>query len=101
MMPFIFSYGSLQRPEVQRATYGRELEGRADELPNYELGRSGPHANVNFNGRGDSRVAGMVFEITDSELEATDRYEAGDNYGRIAIGLASGRQAWVYVSMAS
>ena len=99
MMPFVFSYGSLQRPEVQRRTYGRELHGRADELPNYELGQSGPHANVMFNGRGDSRVAGTVFEMTDAELEATDRYEASDNYGRIGVVLASGRQAWVYVSM--
>jgi len=98
-MPFVFSYGSLQRPEVQRSTFGRELEGRADELPNYELGQKGPHTNIILNGRGDSRVAGTVFEITDAELLATDRYEAADNYGRIGVVLASGRQAWVYVSM--
>jgi len=97
-MPFVFSYGSLQRPEVQRRTYGRELEGHAEELPNYELGRSGQHANVIFNGRVESRVAGTVFEITDAELAATDRYEAGDDYERIGVVLASGRSAWVYVA---
>jgi gamma-glutamylcyclotransferase (GGCT)/AIG2-like uncharacterized protein YtfP len=98
-MPLVFSYGTLQQPEVQRVTYGRELAGHPDELPSYELGRSGPHVNVVFTGRGDSRVAGTVFDMTDAELDATDRYEASDSYGRIAVVLISGRQAWVYVSM--
>ncbi len=98
-MPFVFSYGSLQRPEVQRTAFGRELAGQPDALPNYELGQAGPHANAIFNGLGESRVAGTVFELSDDELAATDRYEAADNYGRIGVVLASGRQAWVYVSM--
>ena len=33
------------------------------------------HANVTFNGRPDSRVSGMAFEITDAELATADRYE--------------------------
>ena len=33
----LFSYGTLQLPEVQRATYGRLLEGRADILCGYRL----------------------------------------------------------------
>jgi gamma-glutamylcyclotransferase (GGCT)/AIG2-like uncharacterized protein YtfP len=97
-MPFVFSYGTLQQPEVQRAAFGRELRGQPDELPNYGFGQRGPHKHIVFNGHGDSRVPGTVFELTDAEVAAADRYEAADDYGRIAIVLASGRQAWVYVA---
>ena len=33
----LFSYGTLQMPEVQRANYGRLLEGRPDVLAGYAL----------------------------------------------------------------
>ena len=59
------------------------------------------HANVTFNGRDDSRVSGMVFEITDAEFAAADRYEEIAAYKRIAATLASGKQAWVYVDARS
>ena len=59
------------------------------------------HANVTFNGRDDSRVSGMVFEITDAELAAADRYEELAAYKRIAATLASGKQTWVYVDARS
>jgi hypothetical protein len=42
-------------------------------------------------------VAGMVFDITDAELIAADGYEV-DDYRRELLPLASGAQAWVYVS---
>lgn len=35
-MPRLLSYGTLQREEVQLATFGRRLDGRADELVGYE-----------------------------------------------------------------
>ena len=56
------------------------------------------HANVVVTGRAGSRVNGTVFEITDAELAAADRYEASADYVRILAKLASGRDAWVYVS---
>jgi gamma-glutamylcyclotransferase (GGCT)/AIG2-like uncharacterized protein YtfP len=59
------------------------------------------HANVVFNGRNDSRVDGTVFEITDDELAAADRYEQTSAYTRIAATLASGAKAWVYVDARS
>ena len=37
----------------------------------------------------------MVFEVTESELAQSDRYEPA-GYTRIAARLASGREAWVY-----
>jgi hypothetical protein len=91
-------------------TFGRLLQGEADELVGFEqtviriqdpefVASSGKadHAIVRFNGRDDCRVPGMVFEISDSELSAADAYEPA-GYSRIAVVLASGRHAFVYVS---
>jgi cysteine synthase A len=113
-MPLLFSYGTLQQDEVQRATFGRLLHGERDELPGFEpslvpiedpgvVATSGRthHANVTFNGRPDSRVPGVVFEITDAELADADRYEQEARYTRVAATLASGRQAWVYLEARS
>ena len=113
-MPLIFSYGTLQEDRVQLATFGRLLQGRPDALVGFApssvpiddphlVAASGRthHANVLFDGRNDSRVNGTVFEITDDELAATDRYEQAAAYTRIAATLASGSKAWVYVDARS
>lgn len=109
-MPFLFSYGTLQQEDVQRSTFGRRLDGQRDELPGFELSfvriedprvvaRLGKthHANVVSSDNSDSRVTGMVFEITDAEIAGVDEYEAAFSYERVVAQLASGRQAWVYV----
>ena len=113
-MPLLFSYGTLQQEHVQLSTFGRLLRGQRDELPGFEpslvsiedplaVATSGKthHANVTFNGRHDSRVSGTVFEITDVELAAADRYERLAAYTRVAAILASGKQAWVYALRSS
>jgi Gamma-glutamyl cyclotransferase, AIG2-like len=113
-MPLIFSYGTLQEPDVQLSTFGRLLEGQKDALPAFEpslvritdphvAAESGRthHANVTFNGRDESRVSGTVFEVTDAELAAADVYELRAAYIRIDITLASGSRAWVYVDARS
>jgi hypothetical protein len=33
----LFSYETLRQPEVQLATFGRELEGRPDAIVGYDL----------------------------------------------------------------
>jgi len=109
-MPLLFSYGTLQQESVQRSTFGRLLDGQRDELPRFEpslvriedaqvVAATGKthHANVTFSGRVDRRVSGTVFEITDAELAAADRYEQLAAYTRIAVKLASGNVAWVYL----
>jgi gamma-glutamylcyclotransferase (GGCT)/AIG2-like uncharacterized protein YtfP len=100
-LPLLFSYGTLQREDVQFATFGRALPGRADELLAFDLvpaasGGTG-HANV-VRGSRESRVAGTVFEVSDAELAASDDYERRDDYTRIEAALASGPTTWVYVS---
>jgi gamma-glutamylcyclotransferase (GGCT)/AIG2-like uncharacterized protein YtfP len=110
-MPLLFSYGTLQQANVQMALFGRLLQGQPDALPEFEpstvpiedaqvLASSGMthYANVTFNGRKDSHVSGMVFEITDDEFAAADRYEEPAGYKRIVVPLASGKHAWVYVA---
>jgi len=39
----------------------------------------------------------VVFEITDQELAAADKYEDVAEYRRISVTLRSGDQAWVCV----
>src|SRR5690349_136806 len=112
-MPLLFSYGTLQQDNVQLATFGRLLRGEPDELVGFEqtlvkieeasvVSTSGKthHPNVTFNGRNESRVAGTAFEISDAELASADHYERLGGYKRIAVVLASGTQAWVYVHAA-
>ena len=113
-MPLIFSYGTLQQEDVQLSTFGRLLQGQRDELPGFEQssieiedprvaaasGRT-HHANVTFRGGNDARVSGTVFEITDAELAAADRYERLAGYKRTATVLASGKRAWVYLDARS
>ncbi len=107
-MPLLFSYGTLQQEDVQRALFGRSLSGGADQLVGYEqslvridddgvVAASGKtHHPIVRPGRADGRVSGTVFEITDEEFANVDRYEVGA-YRRIAVELASGMTAWVYV----
>ena len=37
MTELLFSYGTLQQPEVQLATFGRELTGHRDAIVGYDL----------------------------------------------------------------
>ena len=109
-VPLLFSYGTLQLADVQVATFGRLLAGEPDALIGFETGvltiedpefveTSGKadHAIVTFTGKPNSRVPGMVFELSDDELASADAYEPA-GYTRISTTLASGKQAWVYAS---
>lgn len=106
----LFSYGTLQQADVQRATFGRLLEGEADALLGFAqrlveitdpdvLAKSGRalHPIVRRTGRHEDRVSGTVFLISAAELAAADRYEV-DDYVRVEAELASGARAWVYVA---
>lgn len=105
----LFSYGTLQDKAVQLASFGRELTGRPDALPGFAqtlvaiadpevvaLSGKSHHPIVAPSANPAEEVAGTVFEITDAELAAADRYEVAD-YRRVSVRLKSGVQAWVYV----
>jgi gamma-glutamylcyclotransferase (GGCT)/AIG2-like uncharacterized protein YtfP len=108
-MERLFSYGTLQHPNVQLATFGRLLDGEPDALVGFRrelveitdpdvLAKSGErvHPIVVCSDDDNDRVAGAVFEITEAELAAADEYEVSD-YERVNAQLASGLVAWVYV----
>jgi hypothetical protein len=109
---FLFSYGTLRLPEVQRATFGAELPTHDDELRGWRLGvvritdpavialsGSTKHPILEHTGERGDRVAGSVIELTAEQLAAADAYEV-DDYERVPVVLASGRSAWVYVRRA-
>lgn len=109
-MPVVFSYGSLREVNVQLATFGRLLRGSTDALPGYAMrwlpegdprlarvaGRT-QIADVVRVSDAAGHVPGTAFELTEDELAAADAFEAEDSYRRIAVRLASGRDAWVFV----
>jgi hypothetical protein len=105
----LFSYGTLQRRDVQLATYGRPLEGSPDVLLGYRLevlpdrdpnavriSGTKTHMVVRYTGNPADRIPGVVFFLTAEELAATDQYE-GSDYARIELTLESCRRAFVYV----
>ncbi|WP_431824340.1 gamma-glutamylcyclotransferase family protein [Burkholderia sp. F1] len=105
----LFSYGTLQLEQVQLATFGRKLDGRADVMPGYAMtmvkiddpevvATSGKthHPVVAYTGHPGDQVTGTVFAITREELQHADDYEV-DAYRRDRVALASGVSAWVYV----
>jgi gamma-glutamyl AIG2-like cyclotransferase len=105
----LFSYGTLRQPDVQLATFGRELDGHLDAIIGYDLdyvtiadphviatSGSDRHPILRPTNRPDAHVDGTVFTISDAELAAADEYEV-DNYRRVSVPLRSGAQAWVYV----
>ncbi len=106
----LFSYGTLRQSNVQLATFGRLLEGRPDSLEGFALSPmaiedprviaasgSAVHTIARPSGDPADRVPGLVFRITEAELESADRYEAGP-IARIRVALASGDEAFVYVA---
>lgn len=104
----LFSYGTLQQPEVQLATFGRRLDGCPDAVVGHDLSwvtirdphvvatsGSDRHPVLVASDDADAAVVGTVFAITATELAAADDYEV-DDYTRIRVPLRSGREAWVY-----
>jgi len=91
------------------ANFGRELTGREDALPGYvrlmvatmepemaALTGDSHYATVEPSSNPEDAVSGIVFEITEQELVAADRYEEDAEYRRIVVTLRSGDRAWVY-----
>jgi hypothetical protein len=107
---FIFSYGTLQDPVVQEAVFGRRLVSLPDELPWFMLDRvrivdpgviakSGKeeHPILRRSSAAGASVLGSALAIEPEDVAKADAYEVAD-YRRIAVTLASGRNAFVYVA---
>lgn len=107
---YLFSYGTLQLEKVQIENYGRLLKGKKDTLLSYKLDKlkitdtevlkkSGKefHPIAIKTGSPNDVIEGTIFEITEEELIATDKYEVSD-YQRVLETFVSGEQAWVYIA---
>lgn len=97
---WLSSYGTLQKDDVQLATFGRRLEGRADALPGHatSLFEIIDADVIATSGKAHHRMARPTGNPTDkAELAAADTYEVSA-YRRIAVRLKSGLEAFVYVA---
>jgi gamma-glutamylcyclotransferase (GGCT)/AIG2-like uncharacterized protein YtfP len=97
MEQYLFVYGTLKEPRVQKKVLGRTVPGELNTLADYkkcsiQLGRRIYPAIRSEVG---SSVEGLVIAVTPAELKQIDRYET-DAYQRKKVTLTSGRQAWVY-----
>ncbi len=106
----LFSYGTLQNPDVQLDTFGRLLDSEDDILPGYtvdyaeiedprivDVSGADVHPIVRPTGNPLDKVTGRALWVTEDELDAADEYEVA-LYRRAPVILASGRAAWVYVA---
>ncbi len=108
-MSLLFSYGTLQKEQVQLETFSRLLTGEKDSLPNYKLDfveitdaevlrKSGEkfHPIISFSGTDQDKVEGVLFEVTEQEILVADKYEVGD-YKRIETVFESGSVGFIYI----
>lgn len=107
-MTYLFSYGTLRYPQVQRDLYGRDLVMREDAIPGYVLSqveitkqdvlaRSDKcfHPTIRYTGNSNDIVKGVVVELTEQELTKSNEYEV-DDYQRNSVTTVGNKQAWVY-----
>jgi gamma-glutamylcyclotransferase (GGCT)/AIG2-like uncharacterized protein YtfP len=104
-MQNLFSYGTLQLKEIQMDLFQRALHGTQDKLVGYkkamleiptDKGGSTSYPVIDPTENPADIVEGVLFQITDHELQKADEYE-GPSYRRITVMLASRQYAWVYV----
>ncbi|WP_415327773.1 gamma-glutamylcyclotransferase family protein [Chryseobacterium sp. MMS23-Vi53] len=108
-MPNLFSYGTLQKKQVQIETFSRILEGEKDVLIGYKLemleitdpevlrkSNQKYHPILVFSGNVGDEVEGVLFEVTDEEILQADEYEV-DDYKRIETIFKSGKAGFIYV----
>ncbi len=100
----VFSYGTLQDPEVQKELYNRVLEGQPDRISGYVLESINlPDSSFNYisysiaklTGNPQDSIEGFVFYLSEHELKITDTYES-EGYERFKIKLDSGIEAIMY-----
>ena len=97
-MEYLFTYGTLRDPDTQINLLGRTLgKGVPDTLRGYRLAKlTGIHQVFHIlQPLPGSTVDGLLFEVSQEELEQLDDYE-GDAYQRVSVTLVSKTRAWTY-----
>lgn len=109
----LFSYGTLQYPQVQLDTFGRLLASEDDAILGFRLEQveitdpavlasSGQRFHPIAVACDDpaKMVTGKVLRITPQELAKADQYEVAD-YQRVTANTQAGQQVQVYVAAAN
>ena len=104
----LFTYGTLRDAAVQQRLFGRLVPGAPDAITGFRLGTvtisdedaiatsgTAVHLVLDETGEAGDRVEGIVLQLTPAELAIADAYETSD-YRRVAVTLASGREAFLY-----
>lgn len=112
-MPLLFSYGTLQKEQVQLETFGRLVEGEKDTLVGYKIdyieitdpevlrkSNQQYHPIIRHSGNSSDKVEGMLLSITEQELVEADNYEV-DDYRRIEVTFQSGKKGFIYTESES
>ena len=98
-MAHLFTYGTLQHCEIQKAVFDRELTGNSDRLYGYTLSHEkiyGRYPVIEETVNDQVGLKGMVYQISEEDLMKVDAYE-GPMYKRIQVKLKSGIKAWVFI----
>lgn len=111
MSNYLFSYGTLQKEEVQLKLFGRIFKGSADKLQGYKTaaieitdeaflskGEQKNQLTAIISHHKNDTIEGTAFEVTEQELLLADKYEP-DGYKRIKVALTSGKEAWIYLAV--
>ena len=111
MNEYLFSYGTLQKNEVQIELFGRLLNGAKDILTGYKIssieimdtaflakGEQKNQLTANSTNNKNDFIEGTVFQISEQELLSADKYEP-DNFKRFKVKLDSGKTAWIYIAV--
>ncbi|MFH6954954.1 gamma-glutamylcyclotransferase family protein [Pseudoalteromonas sp. XMcav1-K] len=109
-MERLFSYGTLQQENVQRANFGRVLEGECAVLQGYVLSevkiedkdvitKSGKqyHPILVRTGNQTDEITGHCYWLSTKELMQADSYEVAE-YTRIKAKTKDGQACWIYAA---
>ena len=102
-MQKLFTYGTLQHPEVQEDLFGRTLKGTPETLLGYrvrEIQIEEEFGMVHYpiiteTHKPEDTINGMVYTVSTKELHQSDLYE-GLHYKRVEVHLQSNQKAWAY-----
>ncbi|MEQ1921352.1 MAG: gamma-glutamylcyclotransferase family protein [Pyrinomonadaceae bacterium] len=109
MSEYLFSYGTLQKAEVQLKLFGRLLNGSADSLEGFKtseveitdaafLSKGEQSIQLTIVASGGDQIDGTVFEVSSDELTHAEKYEPAE-YSRVVVTLISGKRAWLYLKV--
>ena len=94
---YLFVYGTLKKPAVQKKVLGRIIKGSRDLLEDYKKSKVSVNRKIYpavIHSIG-SKVSGLVISVTTHELKLIDKYETGA-YIRKKVMLRGGRIVWIY-----